>query len=156
MKNFALFLIAAVSILTISSCAKKGCTDVSALNFDVKATSDDGSCAFLVDNFVGIWAAKDTTVTRPFGSSTITSTKTDTRSFKISRKTSSEIYLIDFGGCTDTVTASITATSFFATGVQKCGFNNFTAALNGNVLTYTFTPNSSSSQQVTVSGKATK
>ena len=36
-------MIAALSV-ALSSCARKGCTDENATNYDSKATKDDGSC----------------------------------------------------------------------------------------------------------------
>jgi hypothetical protein len=36
----------AVVGLTLSSCSTKGCMDEEALNYDVEATKDDGSCEY--------------------------------------------------------------------------------------------------------------
>ena len=42
MNKVMLFL----SIFLISSCNKNGCTDIITLNYNDKATSDDGSCSY--------------------------------------------------------------------------------------------------------------
>ena len=44
MKLFPLYLIC--TVLVISSCKKKGCTDENALNYNSEAKKDDGSCTF--------------------------------------------------------------------------------------------------------------
>lgn len=41
-----LFLIAATATLALTSCKKKGCTDINALNYSTEAEKDDGSCSF--------------------------------------------------------------------------------------------------------------
>ena len=48
--NRILFLTTAISIASIGCVKKEGCTDSNALNYDEKATSDDGSCAYQIDN----------------------------------------------------------------------------------------------------------
>ena len=45
--NFRLLLICAV-LATFASCAKKGCTDQLALNYDADATKDDDGCEYVV------------------------------------------------------------------------------------------------------------
>ena len=43
--NIKLLLICAI-LATFASCAKKGCTDPTALNYDSDATKDDGNCEY--------------------------------------------------------------------------------------------------------------
>ena len=46
MKNIkiSLLLVAIISMVSISSCKKKGCTDSNSLAFNSEAKKDDGSC----------------------------------------------------------------------------------------------------------------
>ena len=54
MKKFFFFAaIAATFCISISSCAKKGCTNSNAHNYDHSAKSDDGSCTDLTTAIVG-------------------------------------------------------------------------------------------------------
>ncbi len=46
MRKLILFLALTVSVTSIQSCKKKGCTDPVAINFDEKAEKDDGSCTY--------------------------------------------------------------------------------------------------------------
>jgi hypothetical protein len=41
-----ILLVAAISLLAMNSCKKKGCTDEAALNYSEKAKKDDGSCEY--------------------------------------------------------------------------------------------------------------
>jgi hypothetical protein len=60
--NKTIILISAITIgtlFTITSCAKKGCTDSKAQNYDSAAKTDDGSCSYPADKFVGSFKIKD-------------------------------------------------------------------------------------------------
>jgi len=46
MKKTALFLCLAISALTLTNCAKKGCTDSDGENFCSDCKKDDGSCTY--------------------------------------------------------------------------------------------------------------
>lgn len=55
------FLFSVLSILMMaSSCKKPGCMDKDALNYDSKATKDDGSCVYVSDKYVGNYSITDT------------------------------------------------------------------------------------------------
>ena len=49
MKLFNKFLFASVLVLAVSSCAKKGCMDPTAANYDSVAEKDDGKCDYTYD-----------------------------------------------------------------------------------------------------------
>lgn len=68
-------LIIAIVFVTFSSCKKdeqiiEGCTDSSAMNYLLNATSDDGSCIFAYDIAQGQWdietACQELTISIPF------------------------------------------------------------------------------------------
>ncbi len=51
-RNIAVVAILAVSTFGLSGCAKEGCTDPTADNFDAEAKDDDGSCIPARDKFL--------------------------------------------------------------------------------------------------------
>lgn len=46
MKTLSITFIALLTVFTISSCKKSGCTNELATNFDSEATADDGTCQY--------------------------------------------------------------------------------------------------------------
>lgn len=44
MREIVIFTVVMMSVLTINSCTKEGCTDPDAVNYDTKAQADDGNC----------------------------------------------------------------------------------------------------------------
>ncbi len=59
MKTVLILCLGLTFLFTTTSCKKeKGCTDVTATNFDVDAEKDDGSCIYLSDRITGEWDAQ--------------------------------------------------------------------------------------------------
>jgi hypothetical protein len=69
MKLTATLLVAVA--LFASSCKKEGCTDLDSLNFDIEANTDDGSCTFQSQSFVGTYNVTGYAVDQTFGDTTI-------------------------------------------------------------------------------------
>jgi hypothetical protein len=46
MKKLTLLIVVAIATTTITSCKKKGCKDLTAVNYNSKAKKDDGSCLY--------------------------------------------------------------------------------------------------------------
>ena len=63
-------LIALALTVLISSCKKEGCTNIDALNYDNEAKTDDGSCKFEAENFVGTYNVTGYAVDQFFGDTT--------------------------------------------------------------------------------------
>ena len=49
----ALFLL--IAVLILPSCQKKGCIDSDAINYDLEAKVDDGSCIYQAENVAGTY-----------------------------------------------------------------------------------------------------
>ena len=49
MKNLVIAVIALITIATITSCRKKGCTDTAAINYDAEAKKEDGTCEWATE-----------------------------------------------------------------------------------------------------------
>ena len=59
LKPQSIFIVMVGVALFFSSCKEEGCTDLLAINYDLNATKDNGSCKYLSENFVGIYGIKD-------------------------------------------------------------------------------------------------
>jgi hypothetical protein len=67
MRKLILFLALTVSVTSIQSCKKKGCTDPVAINFDDKAEKDDGSCTYPPEVII----SSDVTTPQTFSNQTV-------------------------------------------------------------------------------------
>jgi hypothetical protein len=95
MKKMFLYTAYAVlltSLISISSCAKKGCTDQSAPNYDPTAKSDDGSCTDLTASIVGTYTGAYTDSTIGGGSPTINNSP---EQISITKVSDSQIQITD-------------------------------------------------------------
>ena len=68
-KIIVLFLTS--TLLSFSSCKKEGCTDLDATNFELDANSDDGSCTYQAQSFVGTYNVTGIKVDQTFGDTTL-------------------------------------------------------------------------------------
>jgi hypothetical protein len=59
-----------LALISMGSCKKEGCTYVDATNYDMKANSDDGSCKFQAQDYVGTYNVTGYMVDQTFGDTT--------------------------------------------------------------------------------------
>lgn len=121
-----------------------GCTDVNSLNFNADATTDDGSCLYLSDSYVGVYLVSDTTTyTNPGTSQLITNTSQYTIS--IERTGNTTITVNQFAGCSD-LTATVSESLLSFTNLATCNISNVVVRKEGDELKFdyvfsTFTSN---------------
>jgi len=60
-----------LALISFGSCKKEGCTSINATNYDMEANSDDGSCKFQAQDYVGTYNVTGTMYDQIFGDSTI-------------------------------------------------------------------------------------
>lgn len=58
--SLVLFCLSIFTGIVLISCNKQGCTDSFAINFDKRAKTDDGSCKYKTDLFIGKFAGTET------------------------------------------------------------------------------------------------
>ncbi len=119
-------------LATFSGCAKKGCTDDTADNYDADATEDDGTCIPARDKFLGTYSLSGTVACPVSGNGTInpTATTVSTNSggaLKITINLGSLPLAATVNGSTLTIDNQTTG-GFTYTG---------TGTINGNLLTLT-------------------
>ena len=60
-----------LALISLGSCKKEGCTDLDATNFELDANSDDGSCTYQAQSFVGTYNVTGIKVDQTFGDTTL-------------------------------------------------------------------------------------
>lgn len=68
-KSILLYIVPVM--LVLSSCQKKGCADPNALNYDIEATADDGSCKFQAEDIQGTYSVSGLAVDQTFMDTTV-------------------------------------------------------------------------------------
>ena len=151
-----------VLAFSLTSCAKKGCTDPTSNNFDADATKDDGSCTFDAANkYVGTYLATDTIIAGQWNGSGMTYvTSYSQPGLIITKKDANAIRIINFANCSDTLDATVSTSSLILTS----SFSNFcfeatgkVISVNGNNLRYMISYNANGGSSVdTIKGVAIK
>lgn len=57
LRLIGLTILAGTMTLTYSGCKKEGCTDTDANNYDEKADTDDGTCTYDSEKFIGVYTS---------------------------------------------------------------------------------------------------
>lgn len=101
MKKLLLFLLPSV-LFTLPACKKEGCIDPEALNYDIEANSDDGSCTYQAQKFIGTYNVTGTKIDQFFDDTTLTSYQ-----IIITHDWGNNIFISNLGGTGYTFNASI-------------------------------------------------
>jgi hypothetical protein len=127
-KIFNLLLVMAIATtISLTSCKTEGCTDPTATNYDEKADTDDGSCTFERDLFLGTYnniieTCSGIDPSSPY-SITISASSSNTVSVNIS----------NFGNASVTVDGTVSGTSLsIPSQTFTDSFGTFTLAGNGS------------------------
>jgi hypothetical protein len=120
--------------LLLSSCAKKGCTDAEALNFEAGSKKDDGSCLYPSSVYLGKYAATETIDNDVFFGITRSYISYE---FEIQKNIEGKIQFIGFFKCSDDLIAEPDSLSFTILGYMFCDKSlNAHFALHNDTLTY--------------------
>jgi hypothetical protein len=120
---------------TLTSCAKQGCTDSTANNYDADAKEDDGTCTYDRDAFIGTYSVSEICSGTPF-SYNITISESSANTVTVT--------LGNFGDYSVTVNGTVSGTNLvIASQTVDVTGDAYTFAgtgsLNGNVLTINYT-----------------
>jgi len=124
-----------VGVSAFQSCNREGCTDATANNFDDKADSDDGSCTYDRDAFIGSYSATENCQS---------GTGTFALTVAIGSANTATILLNNFGDFGQAVSGTVSGTSVTIASQQiNVGGTAITisgnGALNGSTLTINYT-----------------
>ncbi len=126
---------AIATTISLTSCKTEGCTDPTATNYDEKADTDDGSCTFERDAFLGTYNnCVDGCVSGSSFNMTISAASENTSTISIS----------NFGGFDDAYSIKATVTGSNITlmsGSLGSGIVllSGSGSINGNILTILYT-----------------
>jgi hypothetical protein len=125
---------------------KQGCTDRNSLNYDPDAIENDGSCTYLIDDWVGNYIARDTIrYTDPNTGNPVETSSTN--SFSVSEFNYEIVQLSNFFGCQPTAIVSQT-TLVLRYPDMECNIGSFICTRTGNVIRYQFVQFNGVSQNI--------
>lgn len=144
MKKIVPIILMSALFFALSSCKKKGCTEVTAENFDPTAKKDDGTCVFPYEKFLGTYAVQENYTSDFCGSGP------DNYAMVITQGASTSQVVIDnLSGLINGVVANVsgnvmTIPTQFGKVDQGgdqwdvCDLGNCTGSISGNTLTFAY------------------
>jgi hypothetical protein len=102
MKRFFTLIYSVLISCFLIQCAKEGCTNSEAINYDLGAKKDDGSCEYQSSIFVGTYKVTGTKVDQTFNDTTIQNYQ-----FILTQKEGNNIAISNLGNTALTISASI-------------------------------------------------